>query len=109
MKLSRRVRSLVAMVLFGGGTLVPFADALVFHSGTVRKSEIHIESRDANCHVERCELGAPVAAAPPAEALPSPGRFTPVVYSACSSTTVDTPRDRAPVGVLGARAPPLQG
>ncbi|MES2305414.1 MAG: hypothetical protein V4558_07895 [Gemmatimonadota bacterium] len=103
------MRALLSLVLYLGGNLVPLVDAVVFHSTPQRVAANHIESSDTTCHVERCELGAPVAATPPATLLLQLGRFSRPILSTPASPSVDAPRDRAPISGLGSRAPPAQG
>lgn len=105
----RQLRSFLAVILFlGGGTLVPLADAVVFHSGRARPGGNHIESTEASCHVERCDLGSPVASAPPADAAFDFRLVAPPVRVVLAPAVAGAPRDRAPIGAFGPRAPPSQ-
>lgn len=105
----RQLRSLFAVALFlGGGTLVPLADAVVFHSGRARPGANHIESTEASCHVERCDLGNSAASAPPASAAFDFRHVAPPVRLVLAPALAGAAHDRAPIGAFGPRAPPFQ-
>jgi hypothetical protein len=103
-----RLRALVALLLFGGNDGgAQLLDAVVFHRHSAPVEITRINAGD-NCHSERCDLGAPIAAPPPVTAPGIGYRFEPVYRSAEPVAPADAPRLDLPAVPLGSRAPPLQ-
>ena len=104
--LSSRLRALFALALFatsdGGAQLL---DAVIFHRHPAAPEVTRINSGD-DCHAERCDLGAPIAAPPPV-APPNWGfRLEPAQRRIAIVAPADAPRTLLATSPLGSRAPP---
>jgi hypothetical protein len=99
---------LLALAVFAQGDgAVQLADALVFHTRTVRIEVDHVHGTD-RCHAERCELGVPIASPPPITQPDVGDRFAVVYRRADPPAPTNPPRTLALTSPLGSRAPPSQ-
>jgi hypothetical protein len=104
---SSRLRALLFAVLFLGGTGLPVADGLVYHTSGRAPIGAHIEAAGALCHSESCALLSvlPVPrAAVPQEAAPRVEPITPM--AAARPSALSAPRTPSHTA-LQPRAPPV--
>jgi predicted exporter len=103
----RRVRALVALVLFVVGSWGwPLADALLLHHDSLAFVP-HIESTDGtDCHGQRCVLGHQLPTAVPADAPVDTPRLASIVLRHDGLRDVVAPPAHLTRAPLGSRAPP---
>ena len=102
-----RACSALLLALFVNASVgTPIADAVWFHAADGGHAAVHVEAAGADCHAERCSLGAP--AIPLAAQLVPPAQVSAIIAADVATrwTPHTAPLDRTPSHAPGSRAPP---
>ncbi len=105
--LSRLNTLVLALLLAGGGSGLPVADALFHYLHGLSPEGNRIGSGETPAsHGERCTLGVPLPAMATAPAVAAAPRCTPVSLAAVPVRGAESPRSSTLPGATRPRAPP---